>query len=436
MSKPQDLIANAQMTPLNKELQSAPAFHRNHDMEAASRPSPPFRCGEEMLSDGLVGSDKPKNRRPFVGFVFLGILVVGAVTCFVAFRSRNSTAQNPLIHKEGQASFLVAPMPTLQISDIKPLSICMGDCDEDSDCGPDLICFQRTQNTPVPGCSGGLEDSSRTDYCIPETHPLVTTSERLPLGRCQGDCDSNEDCGHGLVCYQRTYFEFVPGCTGGSADGSRTDYCVPRSMIPETYMLPMGENLFGNPDDNFGSSVSLSQSQPLLMVVGAVDRGSTGYVSIYRKEEDHIWTLATAIPGDEAGSDFGHAVSMSWDGKYVAVAMHQGIDGGRVKVFELSTTNGNGMSWNQVGDDVLISNPYNDEGDGDAYAVSLSQDGSILAVAQQYYFSTFQRTDSGKWIPLGLALDVGSFGGGSISLSGDGSRVAVNVQPYDVYPYD
>jgi hypothetical protein len=48
----------------------------------------------------------------------------------------------------------------------RPLMECEGDCDNDSDCGPGLYCFQRTAGMiPVPGCAGGETDSTETDYC-------------------------------------------------------------------------------------------------------------------------------------------------------------------------------------------------------------------------------------------------------------------------------
>ena len=62
----------------------------------------------------------------------------------------------------------------------------MGDCDEDDDCGPGLRCFQRSQNTQVPGCSGGLEDDSNTDYCIPVEETYLEETNTFPLGKCQG----------------------------------------------------------------------------------------------------------------------------------------------------------------------------------------------------------------------------------------------------------
>ena len=35
------------------------------------------------------------------------------------------------------------------------LGMCEGDCDEDGDCLPGLICYQRDENEEVPGCRGG-----------------------------------------------------------------------------------------------------------------------------------------------------------------------------------------------------------------------------------------------------------------------------------------
>jgi len=52
-------------------------------------------------------------------------------------------------------------------------------------------------------------------------------SRTFPLGRCEGDCDENADCATGLICFERSNFEAVPGCIGGEDDASRTDYCIP-----------------------------------------------------------------------------------------------------------------------------------------------------------------------------------------------------------------
>ena len=62
------------------------------------------------------------------------------------------------------------------------MGLCEGDCDVDAHCAPGLICFQRNEHEAVPGCSGGKADDSKTDFCI---DPLSLV---LPL-----DCDSHLD---------------------------------------------------------------------------------------------------------------------------------------------------------------------------------------------------------------------------------------------------
>jgi len=48
------------------------------------------------------------------------------------------------------------------------------------------------------------------------------------LGRCEGDCDSDNNCAAGLRCFQRSGLTTVPGCiSGGAGDVSNYDYCVP-----------------------------------------------------------------------------------------------------------------------------------------------------------------------------------------------------------------
>jgi len=44
------------------------------------------------------------------------------------------------------------------------------------------------------------------------------------LRRCEGDCDSDEDCEEGLVCYQRNGWS-VPGCDG-RRERTIADYCI------------------------------------------------------------------------------------------------------------------------------------------------------------------------------------------------------------------
>lgn len=124
----------------------------------------------------------------------------------------------------------------------RDLQACVGECDNDGQCGEGLKCFERDGFTPVPGCIGhGKKD---WNYCYDplDGRPtaLVLVSKELSpntmspwpaamkLEACQGDCDRDDDCGAGLKCWKRdgNGASGVPGCDfGGKGDKDDHDYC-------------------------------------------------------------------------------------------------------------------------------------------------------------------------------------------------------------------
>lgn len=103
------------------------------------------------------------------------------------------------------------------------------------------ICFYSAIPAPhCPGYNAGTPPATPSPTTLPTPSPTPLTTlpalftypdnpplgANLPLGECQGDCDSDVDCGEGLFCYQRTAGDAtpVPGCSG--ADLSDTDFCV------------------------------------------------------------------------------------------------------------------------------------------------------------------------------------------------------------------
>jgi hypothetical protein len=119
-----------------------------------------------------------------------------------------------------------------------PLAECSGDCDSSTDCFGDLRCFDRTGTEPVPGCSG--LGTNAKDYCYKpngSNNLAYVGDEALPIRSfplllCEGDCDSDSDCAAGLVCFQRSGTENVPGCLGAGQSGK--DYCYSASSIVPT----------------------------------------------------------------------------------------------------------------------------------------------------------------------------------------------------------
>jgi len=126
------------------------------------------------------------------------------------------------------------------------LGRCVGDCDLDSDCYSGLVCFQRAGNTAIPNCSGS--GPSGVDYCIdPEDLNYRNHLTRVgdnpdhSLGKCQGDCDSNDDCAGELICFQRDGFTAIPGCIGTGTP--HFDYCVyPQGPNGGTSLASFGAN--------------------------------------------------------------------------------------------------------------------------------------------------------------------------------------------------
>jgi len=83
------------------------------------------------------------------------------------------------------------------------------------------------------------------------------------------------------------------------------------------------------------------------------------------------------VDGEAAGDTFGHSVSLSADGSRLAVGGFEndgsGTDAGHVRVFDWDTGT---SAWVQVGADI----DGEAAGDGFGVSVSLSADGSRLAV--------------------------------------------------------
>jgi len=108
-----------------------------------------------------------------------------------------------------------------------PCAECYGDCNTDDECGDGLACYQRTDDNFIPGCVG--VGSTGKDYCFRVQTDILRL--RLPFCTvaspctiCQGDCNKDAHCQEGLKCFQRSSNESIPGCSDvGAIDGY--DYC-------------------------------------------------------------------------------------------------------------------------------------------------------------------------------------------------------------------
>ncbi|MEM8900682.1 MAG: T9SS type A sorting domain-containing protein [Bacteroidota bacterium] len=205
--------------------------------------------------------------------------------------------------------------------------------------------------------------------------------------------------------------------------------------------IQVGQDIDGElSGDYFGRSVSISSDGSLLAIGGSQNDGnglSSGHTRVY-EEIAGVWTqLGADIDGEAAGDASGLAVSLAGDGSSVAVGAfgndQNGLQAGHVRVFTYQ-----GGAWIQKGVDI----------DGDAaddyfgWNVCLSEDGSRLIVgapnndgggadagqAKVYEY------DGTNWVQVGADIQgaaVGDKAGWAVSISDDGTRIAVGATAND-----
>ena len=149
---------------------------------------------------------------------------------------------------------------------------------------------------------------------------------------------------------------------------------------------------------------------------------------------DIVWEqMGQTIPGAEAGDKLGRSVALSGDGTIMAVGSIEndaiGSNSGEVRVYQYNEPED---LWEQMGDDI------NGEASGDksGWSVSLSDNGTILAIGASY--NDGSATDGGhvrvyeysggNWVQKGTDIDgttTNGRSGFSVSLSSDGLILAV-----------
>lgn len=179
-----------------------------------------------------------------------------------------------------------------------------------------------------------------------------------------------------------------------------------------------------------GYSVSLS-ADGLTVAIGEPHRyANGGTVKVYDFDGTSWIQMGNEIYGEAFGDESGYSVSLSDDGSRVAIGARNnygnGDNAGHVRVYEF-----NGTLWIQLGNDI----DGEAAGDHFGFSVSLSGDGSKVAIGSPYnnantgHVRVYGYTGA-SWVQGGNDIDgetFGDFSGWSISLSGDGSTVAIGA---------
>ena len=192
--------------------------------------------------------------------------------------------------------------------------------------------------------------------------------------------------------------------------------------------------------DSAGYSVGLSDDGNRIAIGarGDDDNGTdSGHVRIYQfttgADRLPVWTqIGQDIDGESSGDASGHTLCLSADGTIVAIGSpRSSSDTGQVRIYKFIST-----AWTQIGQDINGETT----GDWSGYSMSLSTDGSIVAIGAPFNSPgnkgsvRVYEDMSGVWTQIGVDIDGESSAdesGSSVSLSADGSVLAVGARRND-----
>ena len=183
--------------------------------------------------------------------------------------------------------------------------------------------------------------------------------------------------------------------------------------------------------DDSGWSVSLSADGTIIAISAPDHSGDKGHVRIFKYDGSSWSQLGSDIDGASSGDYSGWSVSLSADGTIVAIGAHRhDSDKGHVRIFKYD-----GSYWSQLGSDIDGAS----SGDWSGWSVSLSADGTIVAIGAYKHDSNkghvrIFKYDGSSWSQLGSDIDgasSGDYSGWSVSLSADGTIVAIGAYKHD-----
>ena len=188
--------------------------------------------------------------------------------------------------------------------------------------------------------------------------------------------------------------------------------------------------------DGFGFSLAISDDGRIFSggsFTNSENGSRAGHVRIYEFDGTNWIQLGDDIDGEFPRDWSGSSHALSADGKIVAIGARlndgNGSASGHARVFAFD-----GAKWNQLGEDINGEN----EADEAGYSVSLSADGKIIAISARDnsdvafwagHVRVFEFKDS-IWTQLGSDIDgklANERFGGSTSLSDDGLTLAIGT---------
>lgn len=200
--------------------------------------------------------------------------------------------------------------------------------------------------------------------------------------------------------------------------------------------VQIGQDIVGKATgDISGSSVSISAIGDIIAIGGSMNSGHKGHVRIFKNVNGTWSQVGQDILGKNFGDRSGESISISDNGNIIAIGSHYSKIMGNDKTGQVRVFNNIGGTWTQLGQDINGESAYDYFGSD----VSLSSNGTILAVGAPTdnfgytigYVKVYSNI-SGVWIQLGQKISDPTFQtmGRRVSLSSDGSILAI-AAPYN-----
>ena len=207
--------------------------------------------------------------------------------------------------------------------------------------------------------------------------------------------------------------------------------------FPASAQIQLGADIDGEAAEDFsGYSVSLSSDGTIMAIGARLNDGNgydAGHVRVYEYTSGSWSQLGSDIDSEASGDRSGYSVSLSSDGTIVAIGATgnsgNGSYAGHVRLYEYTSG-----SWSQLGADIdgEAANDYSGN------SVSLSSDGSTIAIGAPLNDDNgsyaghvrVYEDSSGTWVQIGADIDgeaASDRSGWSVSLSSDGSTVAIGA---------
>lgn len=273
---------------------------------------------------------------------------------------------------------------------------------------------------------------------------LITSSSiaQIQIGQDLLGTESSERLGRSIAI-SGDGTRIIMGSSGDDTNGNTAGKAQILENVNGTW-VPVGQTLYGpGPANSFGYQTSMSADGKRVAISSVFypSYNSQDEVQIFEEINGSWVQIGQDILGETINDESGFALSISADGKRIAIGGHHnaamGQYAGHTRIFE--EQNG---TWSQVGLDIDGEAEYDNSGK----SVSISADGKRVAIGAPGHSTTGQSAGrarvfeeiNGNWIQIGQNLDGKEQGdnlGEKVALSADGTTIAVSAVMNDDAAY-